>query len=104
MTVAGSDVAALVDKLARQRRNRPSESLEDGRRWSDGPEFATGFRMATVIPSEMDVMEVGVRVARCHAQKAAAWWEERQYQVMHVLHPAESAKRTANVERDRSPI
>lgn len=43
--------------------HRPSESIADGRRWSFGKhEFSTFILvMGVVIPSEMDLLELGPR-------------------------------------------
>lgn len=71
--------------------HRPSESIADGRRWSFGRhEFSTFITvMGVVIPSELDLVELGVRPAMAFTEQVAnsvRHWYGDQFR---VLHPAE---------------
>lgn len=76
--------------VARPLAKRPGEVLEDGRRWSFGePEFSSAIAMMTVTPSELDVMELGMRAARSYAE---AWTDDVQRRAIRecrMLHPVE---------------
>ena len=72
---------------------RPSEAVEDGRRWSSGlAEFATSIQMVVVHPSEIDVMELGVRAAVAYCDEWAKARDDWMYREMRMLHPLEYPK------------
>lgn len=68
----------------------PVSDLLDGRRWTNKePEFATACLIAWIEVSELDVLEVGLRVAVAHAKDVAAQWERETCRTYRVLHPAD---------------
>jgi len=72
-------------------RDRPSEEVRDGRRWSFGkPDFVPFITIVGhVLPSELDYVELGQRVALVHAEavvSAVEFWHGSEFR---VLHPAE---------------
>lgn len=84
----------MTSATAQARRHRPSEALEDGRRWSwpGGPEFATFIEIVRVEPSELDVVEIGMRAAVRYADEIVDRLQAQAYQAYTVLHPCEMAR------------
>lgn len=68
--------------------------LLDARRWTNKqPEFATACLICWIEISELDLLEVGLRVAVAHANRIAEDWERDTCQTYRVLHPADISRR-----------
>lgn len=72
------------------RPQRPSESIEDGRRWSFGRhEFSTAIWMMTVMPAEIDVLELGCRPAVAYCEEFTEKVQRDAIRSGRLLHPVE---------------
>lgn len=64
--------------------------LLDARRWTNSqPEFAVAALIAYIEISELDLMEVGQRVAVAHANEIAEDWQRETCRTYRVVHPAD---------------
>lgn len=66
----------------------------DPRRWTNKqPEFASAVLICWIVISELDLLEVGVRVAVAHAKQIADDWQQETCQTYRVLHPADISRK-----------
>lgn len=80
-------------KTVRPLARRAHEELADGRRWSFGePEFSTAISLVHVTPSELDVLELGMRSARSYAEEFTHDLQSRMYREARMVHPVEHRK------------
>lgn len=65
-------------------------STWDSRRWhKKESEFALAACLVIISPSELDVMELGLRAAVAYCKQVAREWEQEWNRDVRVLHPAE---------------
>lgn len=82
--------ALPIAQALQKRTRRPSESLEDGRRWAFGNhEFASACWLMVITPSEVDVIELGQRTAVAYCDEFAQKVQEGATREARLLHPVE---------------